>query len=144
MSDDNFRDVVEITELFHRIATAADVAADLDDYMALMTSDVVFRFDSNPAAGLAGVQYEGHADVRSGAQARRDSGMQGPGTGTMHIVSNTVVHTVEGDTARASVYWRFYRMQDNSPTLNSMGTYDNALRRVNGHWLLAERNVTVY
>lgn len=144
MRDENVHDVVEITELLNRIAVAVDSAADLDDYTAFMTSDVAFRFDANPATGLAAAQYRGHEAVRTGAQARRDLGVQGPGTRTLHILSNTVVHTIEPDTAHAGAYWRYYRMQERAPELNSMGTYHNILRRVGGRWLLAERTVTVF
>ncbi len=143
MTDNSLRDVVEITQLLSRIAVAADHAETLEEYTALLTSDVVIEFAANPATGMVAATLSGHDEVRASVTARRDSGLQGPGSQSAHIVSNVVVRPSGGRTARSTAYWCFYRMDGGAPVLSSMGTYDDSFRREGELWLLEHRRATV-
>ena len=59
MTDNSLRDVVEITQLLSRIAVAADHAETLEEYTALLTSDVVIEFAANPATGMVAATLSG-------------------------------------------------------------------------------------
>ena len=136
-------DVVEIEQLLARIAATADLAADLQDYLDNLTADVVFEFAPVPAVGLAGYTYTGHAEVLAGAQNRRASGIQGPGSRTIHVISDIVADSEGPDAARVHAAWQYLGVRDDRPALISIGFYDNLVRRENGRWLLAHRRVTV-
>lgn len=134
----------EICSLLAQIARTADVA-DLDDYLALLTDDVVFEFPANPQAGMQASTYRGTAEVRAGAESRRAVGMQGPGTHTRHLISTVAVRfdDADPDRATASVYWSYYTDTNTTPKLNSMGQYDNVLRRTGDGWKLAHRVIII-
>lgn len=109
MTEDS--DAVEIKRLLGQLAYAAGFAADLDEYAALMTADVVIEFVDISFAGVASVTHHGRDEARAGAESRRVAGVQSPGTHTLHVVSNIVVHPAQGPCARSAAYWRYYRMQ---------------------------------
>ena len=90
---------------------------------------------------MAANNYRGRTEVRDGAEQRRAVGMQGPGTHTLHLISTIAVEfDVDApDVARATAYWTYYTGTNTTPTLNSMGKYDNILRRTDDGWRLAHR-----
>jgi 3-phenylpropionate/cinnamic acid dioxygenase small subunit len=137
-------DFAEIHHLINRIAATADTADDIQDYLDLVAPDAVFDFAPVPSVGLEAQRYSGHAEIRAGVVARREAGMQGPGSGTLHIVSDVAVESVRGDEAAVHAAWQYLGLRDGVPALLSMGTYANTVRRHEGRWLLAERVVTVY
>lgn len=144
MTDDQYaRDIAEIGQLLARIAFTADRAEDLDDYLDLMVADIEFVFGENREAGTPAARYQGRDAVRDGARARREAGVQGPGTHTMHVVSSVIVERTGSDMASAWAYWRYYTDTHQAPRLNSMGTYENELRRVDGAWKLSRRVVHI-
>jgi 3-phenylpropionate/cinnamic acid dioxygenase small subunit len=140
----DFADVIEIHQLMNRIAATADTALDIQDYLDLLVPDAVFDFAPVPSVGLAAQRLSGHAEIRAGVVQRREAGMQGPGSHTLHVVSDVAVESIDGNEATVHVAWQYLGMRDGTPTLLSMGTYANAVRRYEGRWLLAERVVTVY
>lgn len=144
MVDKSPDDVVQITHLLNRIASTADVSENLDDYMALFTDDVVFEFAAVPAVGLEEVTYSGLPEVRAGAESRRAAGVQGPGSSTLHIISDVTIDFSSDDEATAHAAWQYLGKRDGAPALVGMGIYRNWLRRVDGTWLLSRRVVTVY
>lgn len=136
-------DVVEIEQLMARIAATADLAIELQDYLDNLTEDVVFEFAAVPAVGLDAHSYAGHAAVLAGVEERRASGVQGPGSRAIHVVADVVV-TAEGtESARVHAAWQYYGFVDERPAILAMGFYDNAVRKVDGRWLLSRRRVTV-
>ena len=143
MTENFLRDVVEITQLLARIAVAADTAETLEEYTALFTADSVIDFAANPVTGMTAATLRGHDEIRASVRARRASGMQGPGSETVHIVSNIVVVPSGVAHARATANWCFYRMVAATPVLSSMGSYDDSYRRDGDNWLLHHRRATV-
>ncbi|HEY3735897.1 MAG TPA: nuclear transport factor 2 family protein [Jatrophihabitans sp.] len=135
-------DYAAICSVLAQVARTADVA-DLQDYMALLTDDIVFEFPANPQAGMEPNTYRGAAEVRAGAEERRTRGMQGPRTHTLHLISTLSVHFDTPDLARAAAYWTYYTDTNGTPRLNSMGQYDNVLRRTADGWKLAHRVITI-
>lgn len=137
-------DILEIQQLIARIAATADLAENLDDYLANFTDDVVFDFAPVPALDLAGHVYSGLDAVRAGALERRSAGVQGPGSRTMHVVSDLVVTPSGADAAEVHVAWQYFGLRDGLPAVLALGFYRNLVRRVDGRWLLARREVTVF
>ncbi len=137
-------DLIEIHHLMNRIAATADTAVDVRDYLDLLTPDAVFDFAPVPSVGLEAHRYSGHAEIRAGVIARREAGMQGPGSRTLHIVSDIAVESMRGDEASVHAAWQYLGLRDGTPALLSMGTYANTVRRYKGRWLLSQRVVTVY
>jgi 3-phenylpropionate/cinnamic acid dioxygenase small subunit len=125
-------DEAAIGNLIARIAQLAD-DGDLADYVACFTPDAVWQMPRAPR--------HGRADILAGGQERRAAGGAGPGSWTRHMV-NTIVTTVNGDTASASSYWQFYSTTRESPTLQVMGRYDDKFVRTDAGWLLDHRVIT--
>lgn len=136
-------DVVAIEQLLHRIAATADLADDLQDYLDNLTEDVTFEFAEVPALGLAANTYTGRAATLAGAVERRESGVQGPGSRTIHSVNDIVVTERGDDRAQVHAAWQYFGYRDGHPAVLAMGFYDNTVRRVGGRWLLERRVVTV-
>lgn len=140
-------DLVRIIDTIARIAQLAD-EGELDDYIEQFTDDAVWTMPANPATGVDEQVRTGTADIRTGAQERRDAGVQGPGTHTRHVVSSTSVRLrpAVGDTAgpgeaEALSYFRFYVSTVDDPRLVSMGTYRDVFRRTDNGWRLAARTI---
>lgn len=93
-----------------------------------------------PAIGVPVQERIGIAAIRAGAAERRAAGVQGPGSAARHVVGVTSVD-VDGDTATALSYFRFYLSTTGDPRLVSMGTYRDVFRRVDHRWRLASRTI---
>ena len=133
----------EIRSVLARIAQLADTAEDLDDYLALFTEDAVWGMPANPAVGLPANQKHGRAEIRVGVEERRGSGIQGPGTSTRHILT-TIAVDVESDTrATARSYYLFVDATTTTPTIKTIGQYDDVLLRGERGWQLARRDITI-
>lgn len=139
-----WQDRVEIHDLLARVAMTADTADDIDDYLDLMTDDIVFEFAANAAVGLSAASYSGRDEVGRGAVSRREQGIQGPGSRSLHVISSITIDPGAAGTASAMASWRFYAVRDDAPALVSIGIYANEFRRESGRWLLSRRAVTVY
>ena len=136
-------DVVEIQQLLNRVASAADSAVDLAEYGDLLADDVVFVFDAVPAIGLEAVSHSGRAAAVESEAARRAAGLQGPGTGTMHIVNDVVVTTMSVDAASVTAAWQYLSTDSSGPGITAFGTYRDEVRRFAEQWLLTRREVSV-
>jgi 3-phenylpropionate/cinnamic acid dioxygenase small subunit len=140
----SWADVVEIQHLLYRIAATADTADDIEDYLDLLTPDAVFDFAEVPAIGLGAHHYQGRDELREGVLSRRAAGVQGPGTNTLHIVSDVAVEASAPAFARVHAAWQYFGLRDTAPALLTMGIYRNEVRRMDGRWLLARREVVVF
>jgi uncharacterized protein (TIGR02246 family) len=132
----------EIRTLLARIAQLADTG-DLEEYLTCFTEDAVWAMPDNPAVGMTANEKQGHAEILQGAQERRASGLQGPGTQSRHVLT-TIAVTMDGD-ARATVrsYFMFFGTTSTAPTLRTMGQYDDVVVKGERGWQLAHRTITV-
>jgi 3-phenylpropionate/cinnamic acid dioxygenase small subunit len=132
----------EIRTVLARIAQLADTG-DLAEYLTLFTDDAVWAMPDNPAVGMKANAKHGHAEILAGAQERRASGLQGPGTHSRHVLT-TIAIDVEGeDRATARSYFMFFGSTSTTPTLRTMGQYDDVLIKGERGWQLAHRTITV-
>jgi SnoaL-like domain len=127
------RDDAAIRNLIARIAQIADTG-EVDDYVHCFTPDARWE--------MPGAPRRGHADIRAGSQARRDSGEIGPGSATRHLVGTTVVD-VDGEGARATSYFQFFVLTTTAPRLRLVGQYDDQFVRCPNGWLLDHRRITL-
>ena len=132
----------EIRSLVARIAHLADTG-DIDEYLAQFTDDAVWEMPDNPQLGVAGSTRRGRADIAAGVHERRGSGVQGPGTGTRHVITTQAVEVTGSDEATGRAYWMFYSDTSSTPTLRSLGQYDDTFRRDADGWKLARRTITM-
>jgi 3-phenylpropionate/cinnamic acid dioxygenase small subunit len=132
----------QIRTLLARIAQLADTG-DLDEYLTCFTDDAVWAMPDNPAVGMTANEKRGHAEILSGAQERRASGLQGPGTQSRHVLT-TIAIDVESETrATARSYFLFFTTTVSTPTLRTMGQYDDVFVKGERGWQLAHRTITV-
>lgn len=136
MSDADWQrtaDELEIRNLLNSVANLAD-GDDLDAYLACYTDDAVW---SLPTGGeLCGLD-----NIRAGSLERRAAGMQGPGTNSLHYVTNQVVHVDGSDTATSESRMMMIRNTTTSPVVASVMCYEDTLRRTADGWKLARRRL---
>lgn len=131
---------LKIRNLLARLAQLAD-RGDLDGYLALLTDDAVWDMPANATLGLAATLRSGRDQIAEGVRERTAAGLQGAGSDTVHLVS-TVWVRVEGDEATSESRFLFYRSASTAPELQSMGRYEDELRRGEDGWQLARRTIT--
>jgi uncharacterized protein (TIGR02246 family) len=127
-------DELAIRTLLARLAQAAD-GGDLEDYIDMFTEDASWEFPLGPR--------HGRADIRQGAQERRDQKVTGPGSSTRHVITTVAVEIDSEDAATADSYWIFYRDTATEPKIFNMGHYHDAFTREAGSWRLARRQITI-
>ncbi len=132
----------EIRTLLARIAQLADTG-DLEEYLTMFTEDAVWGMPDNPAVGMTANEKKGHAEILAGAQERRASGLQGPGTESRHVLTTIAVDVESEDRATARSYFMFFGSTATTPTLRTMGQYDDVLVKGERGWQLARRRITV-
>lgn len=132
----------EIRTVLARIAQLADTG-DLDEYLTLFTDDAVWAMPDNPAIGMLANEKRGHAEIRAGAEERRASGLQGPGTESRHVLTTVAVNVESDDRATVRSYFLFFGSTSVQPVLRTMGQYDDVLVRSERGWQLARRTITV-
>ena len=132
----------EIRTLLARIAQLADTG-DLEEYLTLFTEDAVWGMPDNPAVGMTANEKKGHAEILAGAQERRASGLQGPGTESRHVLTTIAIDVESDDRATARSYFMFFGSTSTTPTLRTMGQYDDELVKGERGWQLARRRITV-
>jgi 3-phenylpropionate/cinnamic acid dioxygenase small subunit len=132
----------EIRTLLARIAQLADTG-DLEEYLTLFTEDAVWGMPDNPAVGMTANEKKGHAEILTGAQERRASGLQGPGTESRHVLTTIAIDVESDDRATARSYFMFFGSTSTTPTLRTMGQYDDVLVKGERGWQLARRRITV-
>ena len=67
-------------------------------------------------------------DPRPAREERRASGLQGPGTESRHVLTTIAVDVESDDRATARSYFMFFGSTSTTPTLRTMGQYDDVLR----------------
>ena len=132
----------EIRTVLARIAQLADTG-DLEEYLTLFTEDAVWGMPDNPAVGMTANEKKGHAEILAGAQERRASGLQGPGTESWHVLTTIAIDVESEDRATARSYFLFFDSTSTTPTLRTMGQYDDVLVKGERGWQLARRRITV-
>ena len=132
----------EIRTVLARIAQLADTG-DLEEYLTLFTEDAVWGMPDNPAVGMTANEKKGHAEILVGAQERRASGLQGPGTESRHVLTTIAIDVESEDRATARSYFMFFGSTSTTPTLRTMGQYDDVLVKGERGWQLARRRITV-
>ena len=135
MSDD-----ADIRSLLARLAHLAD-SGDLDEYLTLFTEDAAWVVPAIPQTGVAASERRGVEEIAAGVRERRAAGVQGPGTGTMHLVTTTDVE-IEGDEAIALSTWLFLADTATAPRVQAVGRYHDTLRRTQDGWRLARREIS--
>ena len=130
-----------IRTVLARIAQLAD-SGDLDEYVTLFTDDAVWAMPDNPSLGMPASEKRGRAEIRAGAQERRASGVQGPGTQTRHVLTTIAVDIESDDRATARSYFQFYASTAAQPVLRNMGQYDDVFVRDTQGWQLQHRTIT--
>src|SRR6266567_2812875 len=127
-------DELEIRNLIARVAQLAD-HGDVEEYASLFTQDGSWEFPGGPRRG--------RADILAGARERRSERVTGPGSATRHVISTVAVRVDDATTAAADSYFQFWRDTATSPALFNMGHYHDVLRREDGAWRIARREITL-
>jgi 3-phenylpropionate/cinnamic acid dioxygenase small subunit len=132
----------QIRNVLARIAHLADDGT-VEEYLEQFTDDAVWEMPANAAVGAPADRRTGLADIAEAVRARRQSGLQGPGTGTRHAIITIDVAVESTESARSVAYWLFLTDTTATPRLTSVGRYEDRLRLVEGRWRLAHRRITV-
>ena len=132
----------EIRTVLARIAQLAD-GGELDEYLTLFAEDAVWAMPDNPSVGMLANEKRGHAEIRAGAEERRASGLQGPGTQSRHVLTTVAVDLQSDDRATVRSYFLFVVDTTTTPSIRTMGQYDDVLVRTADGWKLAHRTITV-
>jgi uncharacterized protein (TIGR02246 family) len=127
-------DELEIRNLIARVAQLAD-HGDVEEYVGLFTEDGAWEFPGGP--------LRGRAAILAGARERRSQRVTGPGSATRHIIATVAVEVEDAATATADSYFQFWRDTGTAPALFNMGHYHDALRREDGAWRIARREITL-
>lgn len=135
-------DELEIRNVLARLAQLAD-SGGVDEYLALLTDDVVWTMPASPAVGLPASERRGHDEIAAGIDDRRAAGLQGPGSATMHVVTTVSVVADGTDSATARSSFLYWGDTTTAPAVRSMGRYEDAFRRTDGGWKLARRIITL-
>lgn len=130
-------DRTEIIDLIARIALLADGGTP-EEYLDCFAEDAIWELTQAPGLPLEPQLIRGREAILAGVIERRATGVQGPGTHTIHAVQRTTVQ-VDGDTARAESIFLYYTQSHQTPQLSALGQYDDTLVREAGRWLLAKR-----
>ena len=133
---------LEIRNVLARIAQNSD-RGEVADYMALFAADAVWEMPDNPILGVAASSRTGHAEILEGVIERRAAGLQGPGANSLHVLTTLAV-TVESDTeATANLVFMFVGNTVTSPSVQSIGTYHDRMRKTPKGWKLAHRTISM-
>ena len=132
----------EIRSLLARIAQLAD-RGELDEYIGQFTDDAVWAMPANPLMGMDASTRRGHEEILAGVRERRGGGVQGPGTNTRHVITTTAIQVQDDSHATARSYYLFVGDTTTTPTLRTMGQYDDVFVRGERGWQLAHRTITV-
>jgi len=133
------QDRAEIEDLMARYLFAIDYA-DWDAYVATFTEDGEMQFASGT--------YKGRAAIRE-AVTRFDTGIarvyhteDGKRAILRHVILQSSIR-VEGERAWARTLW--LEMANHGPgdtmKMGTYGVYEDEFSKVDGHWLIAKRNV---
>jgi ketosteroid isomerase-like protein len=130
----------DIRTLLARLAHLAD-SGDVEAYLQLFTPDAAWVIPAIPQTGVAASERRGVEEIAAGVRQRRDAGVQGPDSATMHVVT-TIAVDVRGDEAEAASTWLFLADTTSAPRVQAVGRYRDTLRRTPEGWRLARREIT--
>lgn len=127
---------LEIRNVLARLAHLAD-DGDLEEYLDNFTEDATWA-----TAGSDQVR-RGRDDLLAGALERRSSGIQGPGSGTRHVLTTTAVEVLDSGRATARSYFLFLDTDDGGGgvAVRLTGRYLDDFRRTPMGWKLAGRRI---
>lgn len=130
-------DIALVSNAIAAIAVAVDIGT-VEEYGDLLADDVVWELSD--AFGAVSPQVRtGRDEVLAGVRERRHQGVQGPGAGKLHVITNITV-VIDEDAADATSYWQVYEGIGDHPKLRSCGIYrDRLVRGPDDTWLLAHR-----
>jgi 3-phenylpropionate/cinnamic acid dioxygenase small subunit len=141
MSHERVAAELEIRNVLARLAHFAD-RGETELYLSLLTNDIVWAMPANPANGLPASERRGHDEIGTGQRDRMAAGLQGPGSNTKHVVTTSWVDVRDDDIATAHSYFMYWGSTSTTPTLQSMGQYDDEFRRTADGWKLARRAIS--
>lgn len=132
-------DRAEIEDLTARYLFAIDYA-DWDAYVATFADDGELTFASGTSKGHDAIR-KAVTDFAKGI-GRFYHTADGKPAKLRHIILQSVIR-VEGDRAWARSQWleMANHGEGDQPKIGTYGEYEDTLKRVNGHWLFARRNV---
>jgi 3-phenylpropionate/cinnamic acid dioxygenase small subunit len=126
---------LEIRNVLARLAHLAD-DGDLEEYLDNFTEDATW---ANPGSDQV---RRGREDLLAGALERRASGIQGPGSGTRHVLTTTAVEVLDSGRATARSYFLFLDTNDDGgAVIRLTGRYLDDFRRTPMGWKLAGRRI---
>ena len=135
-------DELEIRSIVRRLALLADTAGteELGDYLALFTEDATWAVRSN--SQLPPQERHGRDEIFAAAKARRDEGVQGPGSNRRHVISNNVILFDDADTAQSRSYFQvFDDSASERPYCSAMGEYHDTFVRTADGWKMHRREI---
>lgn len=130
-------DRLEIVDLLHRLALAADDAPDdqLDvRYRANLTDDASWEMVTATHID----RREGVDAVMEGVLERRSTGRNGPGTGVRHHITTVVIEPTSAE------HWTvvsYFLVTDPAGRVRSSGRYTDHVTRIDGRCRLVRRRV---
>ena len=101
---------------------------DFDAYAALYTEDGELSLQGNTVKGRAAIK----AFVGALPAEPR----------VIHPITN-LSYTIDGDTATGGAYWQDIGLTSGTPGVLIAGRYEDTLRKVNGQWQIAKRNIVI-
>jgi ketosteroid isomerase-like protein len=101
---------------------------DFDAYAALFTEDGELTLQGNTARGRAAIK----AFVSALPAEPR----------VVHPINN-LSYTIDGDAAKGGAYWQDVGLVNGAPGILIAGRYEDTLRKVNGEWRIATRNIVI-
>jgi ketosteroid isomerase-like protein len=99
-----------------------------DAYAALFTEDGELTLQGNTARGRAAIKQFVSALP---AEPR-----------VVHPINN-LSYTIDGDTAKGGAYWQDVGLVNGAPGILIAGRYEDTLRKVDGAWRIATRNIVI-
>ncbi len=99
-----------------------------DAYAALFTEDGELTLQGNTAKGRAAIKQFVSALP---AEPR-----------VVHPINN-LSYTIDGDSAQGGAYWQDIGLVNGAPGVVVAGRYEDTLRKVDGQWRIATRNIII-
>jgi hypothetical protein len=119
-----------VRSLIARVALTGDLGAP-EDYRQVYSHDAVWQWGTTEDAGID--------SIVASAQARRDQGVTGPGSGSKHTVQVMSIELLDSEHARAVSYFAFYTQITGDVKIGPVGTYRDELAVVAGSWKITQR-----
>lgn len=129
----------EIRNVIVQLAMYTD-GGDAEAYAALFTEDARLEMRPEPGQPQVVPPTEGRAALLAGSKQRREAGMTGPGTGSVHALQQSMI-TVTGDAATAKTYVVIIKNANATPEPFALKVYNDEFTRSSDGWRLAVRYI---